>query len=145
MAVILTYPQNLEAQTSQANEATQEKLRAFERDTRVDTSLTIGEVAAMPAHDGLAFVVDVTARRGLVLGLQHGDDVLACLGKEFRGIKQQPDGSYVYPRGLEAAIRYLHIANNNGDEHLPAAEHIGAIVDLVGERVCNLPPSASTK
>ncbi len=135
---LLIYPQFSDAQTYDYDEATQEKLEEFERKTRIDDSLTIGQVAALEPAATLAYVVDATARRGLELGILHGGDVLQCLGNEFRDIKQKVDGSWTYPRGLNGAITLLHRHNNNGRSDLNAVTQLNHIVDLVGHYACGL-------
>ena len=116
------------------------RLQEFERQTRVDKSLTIAEVANMAANKQLGYVHSVASRRGLELGIKHGDEVLKCLGGEFHGAKKNPDGSFFIPRGMEAAIQLIHRHNNNGGESRLAAKHINHFVDLVAEHACGVKP-----
>lgn len=100
--------------------------------------VTIGDVADMKPRKAIKYIHNEASRRVLEIGKMQGDTVLRCLSPEFVGIEKGTDGNHVFPRGLKAAIRLVHRANNNGNEAEPAAEAIGGMVDLVAERVCGV-------
>lgn len=100
--------------------------------------VTIGDVAAMEPRKAIAYIHNEASRRGLELGIKHGDTVLRCLQKEFVTIKPKGDGDHIFPRGLKAAIRYVHRANNNGYESEWAGQAISEIVDMAAERFCGV-------
>ena len=100
--------------------------------------LTIGDVANMAPHERIKYIHNEASRRGLELGVRYGDAVLNCLEKEFVDIKPEGNGNHIVPRGLKAAIRDIHLANNNGYKNAPAAERISGMVDLVAARVCKV-------
>lgn len=105
-----------------------------------DNGLTIADVAAMEPRERIKYVHRVASDRGLEIAKRHGDTVSQCLRREIVRIERKPDGETVFPRGLQAVIRYVHIANNNGNSSENAVYGIGGIVDLVAERACGLPP-----
>ena len=113
-------------------------LEEFDTQTRIDQSLTIADVAKLPANKQLGYILDVASRRGLELGIKHGDRVLNCLKAEFIGARKNDDGSMFIPRGMKAATQLIHRHNNNGGENRLAAKQIIHFVDLVAERACHV-------
>ena len=107
--------------------------------------VTIGDVAAMEPHKAIKYVHNEASLHGLEIGMAEGDAVLNCLKQEFVSITTSADGSVVLPRGLKAAIRYIHIENNNGGAALRAAEEIAGLVDIVAARFCGVPSSSSSR
>lgn len=102
--------------------------------------LTIGDVAKMKPHERIKYVHHEASRRVLEIGMRHGDTVLRCLDDEIVEIVPKDGGGYIVPRGLKAAIHYIHIANNNGDASGPAAARIAGLVDKLATRLCGVPP-----
>lgn len=106
-------------------------------------TLTIGDVAAMEPQEAIKYVHHEASKRGLELGIKHGDAVLNCIKAEFVGVKKDQNGDYVIPRGLKAAIRLVHVEDNNGGSSLSAAPRISSFVDYVAGQVCGVPESTS--
>lgn len=136
-AVVAVLPGSASAESYKYDEATRQKLRDFEKRTRVDETLTIGEVAAMTTGQRVIFVHDAASRRALELGLKHGGKVLECLGTEFRNYKITGKNLDL-PRGMQAALRLIHRHNNNGGADRNASQQINHIVDLIAERACGV-------
>lgn len=101
--------------------------------------VTIGDVAAMEPNQKAGYIMTEAGRRVAEIGAAEGNAARDCLKQEFLGVKLNPDQTVFVPRGLTAAIRLIHTANDNGNAAEPAAQTIVGMVDLVAQRVCGVP------
>lgn len=106
--------------------------------------ITIGDVAAMEPRQAISYVYREASRRGLEIGIAHGDAALECLQREFIEITPNGDGNHSFPRGLKAAIQLVHRHNHNGGAPRLAVEQINQFVDLVAQRVCGVKSDSSS-
>ncbi len=99
----------------------------------------------MEPRERISYVYREASRRGLEVGIAHGDTVLECLQREFVEITRKGDGNHIFPRGLKAAIQLVHRHNQNGGASRLAVEQINQFVDLVAQRVCGMKPDSSSQ
>lgn len=104
--------------------------------------VTVGDVAAMEPNKKVGYIMTEAGRRVAEVGAVAGNAARDCLQHEFLGVKLNPDQTVFVPRGLTAAIRLIHTANDNGNAAEPAEQTIVGMVDLVAQRVCGVPAPA---
>ena len=105
--------------------------------------VTIGDVAKMEPRKAIKYIYREASRRALELSQKHGDAVSQCLRREVVRIETKADGNHVFPRGLKAAIRYIHLENNTGGDSDPAANRINEMIDLVASQLCGVASDSS--